>query len=619
MWRSTLLANHLDFQCYRNETCFRCVNKFARLARVVQLRIALAQINSTVGDLEGNCDSVVAYVRKANNAGAHLAVFPEMVVTGYSIEDLALRDGFVSASIKATHRLAERIAKEGLGHLPVVVGFLNRREGKGARFGQPSGAPQNSLALLHRGRVTLVSAKHHMPNYGVFDEFRYFIPGDTLPVVRLHGADIAFAICEDLWQDGGPVSAVREAGAGMLITLNGSPYERHKDEVRLELCQRRARETGAAVAYANMAGGQDDLIFEGDSLIVDADGELVSRAPQFEEALLVTDITLPEAEDEATLPDIAKGFRIIRHTVSTKPPAPYEPQPPVLAPRGNPTSDIDEVYAALVTGVHDHVRKNGFTSVLVSVSGGIDSALAATIAADAVGADQVHALVMPSRHSAEKTLADAEELIKRQGIIRRLYPVNHLLDAFESAIAVSAERVGTLEEQARGGLLMALSREEGHLVLATGNKSELATGLCAYYGDSAGGFAPLKDCWKSLVWELARWRNDQARKDGKTPPIPEGAISRQPSSIWPDRTKNGAGSVAPPEYEVLDALLDAYIGAGKGFAALTAEGFDPDLVRRVVRLVEQAEHKRRSYPPGPKITNRNLGRDRRMPITNRWA
>lgn len=538
-----------------------------------------------------------------------------MVVTGYSVEDLALRDDFVSASIKATHKLAERLSDEGVGHLPVVVGFLNRRERAASRFGQPPGAPQNSLAVLHQGRIRLVSAKHHLPNYGVFDEFRYFVPGDTLPVMRLHGVDIAFAICEDLWQDGGPVAAAADLGVGMLVTLNGSPYERHKDDVRLALCQRRAREVGAPIAYVNMTGGQDDLVFEGDSLVVDADGELVSRAPQFEEALLFTDLALSRASTQEQPPAEAGGFRIVRYTASTQPLVPYDSRSPVLTPRRNPLSDLGEVYTALVTGVRDHVRKNGFSTVLVGVSGDLGSALAATIAADAVGPENVHALVMPVEGSGTEAMRDTEALIKELGLANRVYPVNHLVDALESTIIASgADGPEDLLAQARGTLVMALSREEGHLVLATGDKSELATGLCLHYGDAVGSYAPLKDCWKTLVRELARWRNAEAASAGRTPPVPEGSLDRHRVSGW------GSSERIPtqPDYEVLDGLLDAYIGTDQGVAALTAAGFAPDLVRHVVRLVDRAEHKRRQYPPGPKITRRNLGRDRRLPITSHW-
>ncbi len=579
---------------------------------VLRIRIALAQMNPTVGDLEGNCDSVVAFARSANEAGAHMAVFPEMVVTGYSVEDLALRNDFVSASITATHRLAARLAAEGLGEMPSVVGFLSRRAGGRPGPGAPAGAPQNSLAVLHRGAVRLVAAKHHLPNYGVFDEFRYFVPGDALPVLRLHGADIAFAICEDLWQDGGPVSAVREAGAGMLITLNGSPYERHKDDVRLELCGRRARETGAAVGYVNMTGGQDELVFEGDSLIVDANGELLARAPQFEEALLVTDVELPEGPPVAELPGTAAGRPVVRHVIPTAPPARYEAGAPVLTPRPDPVDDTGEVYQALVTGVRDHVRKNGFSSVLVDVSGGVDSALTAAIAADAVGAENVHALLTPGETTTLEETADAEDAVKRGGLVRRLQPVAALADAFRTEIDAAPGALPALEDRVRGGIAAAIAAEEGHLMLATADKSQLAMGLCGHYGDPNGAFAPLKDCWASLVRELARWRNAAAARDGEPAPVPEGCIDRPPRRSAPD-------GPPLPEQRLLDALLESYIGTDKGVRALIADGFPPDLVRRVVRLVDRAEHIRRAYPPGPKITRRNLGRDRRLPITSRWS
>nr|WP_083934374.1 NAD+ synthase [Nocardiopsis baichengensis] len=588
---------------------------------MAQLRIAMAQVNPVVGDLEGNSALVADQAHRAAAAGAHLLVFPEMVVTGYPVEDLALRNSFVSASIKATHALAERLAEEGLGDLPVVVGFLNRREGVGARFGQPTGAPQNSTALLHRGRVALTSAKYHLPNYGVFDEFRNFVPGDALPVVRVRGVDVALAVCEDLWQEGGPVTAVRAAGAGMLITLNGSPYERNKDDVRLELCQRRAREIGAAVGYVNMAGGQDELIFEGDSLIVDAEGDLVARAPQFEEALLVTDLRLPDAPEPAPHAREADGIRIVRYTVSADPVAPYDPEPPVLTPRPDPVSDVGEVYHALVVGLRDYVRKNGFDSALVALSGGIDSALTATIAVDALGPDRVHGLMMPSRYSSGHSLDDARELVARQGISGRTIAVQEVVDAFTagaSGAGVELEGLAAenLQARVRGTLLMALSNQEGHLVLATGNKSELATGYSTLYGDSVGGYAPIKDCWKTLVWELARWRNADAAERGEAPPVPENSIAKPPSAeLRPDQLD----SDSLPDYAVLDALLDAYIGTDRGHGELITAGYDPELVARVVRLVDRAEYKRRQYPPGPKISSRNLSRDRRVPITNRWT
>ncbi len=598
----------------------------ATLEGVAQLRIALAQVNPTVGDLAGNRRLVVESARRAAEEGAHLVVMPEMVVTGYPVEDLALRNSFVSASVRATRELAADLESAGLGETPVVAGFLSRREGRsgaGGHSGQPAGAPQNSVAVLHRGRVVLTSAKHHLPNYGVFDEFRNFVPGDTLPVVRVHGVDVALVVCEDLWQEGGPATAARVAGAGLVLSLNGSPYERHKDDVRLDLCQRRAREIGAALAYVNMVGGQDDLVFEGDSLVVDAEGELVARAPQFEEHLLVADLDLPEAHDPgpAAAPDGADGLRIVRHTLSGTPVAPYEPRRNTVTPRPDPLSDTGEVYQALVVGLRDYVVKNGFASVLVAVSGGIDSALVATIAVDAVGADRVHGLLLPSEHSSGHSVADAEDLAKRQGFAARTVAIAPMVTAFERASAsadtpLSGLAAENLQARVRGTLLMAVSNQEGHLVLATSNKSESATGYSTLYGDSVGGFAPIKDCWKTLVWDLARWRNAEAERRGQVPPIPENSISKPPSAeLRPDQLD----SDSLPDYEVLDAVLDAYVGTDKGEAELVFAGFDRDLVRRVIRLVDRAEYKRRQSAPGTKISSRNLSRDRRLPITNRWT
>ncbi|MGW0803167.1 NAD+ synthase [Nonomuraea sp. NPDC002799] len=585
---------------------------------MAQLRIALAQTNPTVGDLDANADRLVAWTRDAAEREAHLVVFTEMVLTGYPVEDLVLRTSFVDASIRALEELARRLEREGLGHLPVVVGYVDRA-GLAPRMGQPKGAPLDAAALLHQGAVVTRTAKHHLPNYGVFDEYRYFVRGDRLPIFRLHGVDVAIAVCEDLWQEGGPVSVVGQAGAGLLIAPNASPYEKDKDDVRLELCARRAREAGCALVYVNQVGGQDELVFDGDSIVVDASGEPVARGAQFREELLVVDLDLPVSEAETgTFPyDAGDGSSITveRLVLSQDPVAPYEPLPGGIAERLDPYA---EVYAALVLAVRDYVAKNGFESVILGLSGGIDSALTATIAADAIGPSRVHVVLMPSRYSSDHSLADAQELVRRQGIHSQIVPIADIVTAFEKEVELSGLAAENLQARVRGMILMGLSNQHGHLVLTTGNKSELATGYSTLYGDSAGGFAPIKDVLKTMVWELSRWRNAHTAPGfllSAERPIPEDSISKEPSAeLRPDQRDTDS----LPPYEVLDRLLDDYVEKDMGSRELIAAGHDPALVTRVIRLVDLAEYKRRQYPPGPKITPKNFGRDRRLPITNRW-
>ncbi len=614
--------------------------------RVTRLRIALAQANSTVGDLSGNAAAVLEWTRRAAAAGADLIVFPEMMLTGYPVEDLALRASFVSASIATLQDTARRLADAGLGGIAVVTGYLGRQEGVAARVGVPAGAPLDAAALLYGGRVVVTSAKHHLPNYGVFDEYRYFVPGNCLPVVRVPAAggeavDVAIAICEDLWQDGGPVAVTRQAGAGLLVVPNASPYERGKSEARFELVARRAREAGAALAYVNMMGGQDELVFDGDSIIVDAQGELLARGPQFEETLLVADLELPAADGPlpASSPaDASDGtmMTIARALLDPQPARPAAPasassgdrgvpggRPPGLAepdePPGPPIWDrldpLAEVYAALVTGTRDYVRKNGFGSVILGLSGGIDSALVATIAADALGPEQVHAVLMPSQYSSEHSVGDAEDLAKRQELQARTVPIAPMVDSFEAELDLPGLAAENLQSRIRGVILMGLSNAAGHLVLTTGNKSEIATGYSTLYGDSAGGFGPIKDVLKTLVWDLARWRNEAAAARGETPPIPENSITKPPSA---ELKPGQLDTDSLPDYAVLDPLLDDYVEKDMGAAQLAAAGHDPALVDKVIQLVDRAEYKRRQYPPGPKITPRNFGRDRRLPITSQW-
>src|SRR5690242_17231070 len=553
-----------------------------------------------------------------------------MMLTGYPVEDLALRASFVDASISMLNDLAHRLADEGLGGIAVVTGYLGRDTGLVPRSGQPMGAAQNGAALLYGGQVVVTSAKHHLPNYGVFDEYRYFVPGNTLPVFRLPcgpagtAVDVAIAICEDLWQDGGPVAVAKQAGAGLLVVPNASPYERGKDAARLELCVNRAAEAGATLAYVNLMGGQDELVFDGDSVIVTATGELLARGPQFAEALVVADLELPAADPGVppadTQADPHDGTTMTIHRVALPPlPAAQAAAQPQSAADTGPVwprlSPQAEVYAALVTGVRDYVEKNGFGSVILALSGGIDSALTATIAADAIGPDRVHCVLMPSRYSSAHSVSDAEDLVKRQGLHARTVQIQPMVDAFQGELGLHGLAAENLQARVRGVILMGLSNAEGRLALTTGNKSELATGYSTLYGDSAGGFGPIKDVPKTMVWELSRWRNEEAARAGATPPIPENSITKPPSA---ELAPGQMDTDSLPPYEVLDALLDDYVEKDMGTSELIEAGHDPDLVERVVRLVDTAEYKRRQYPPGPKISQKNFGRDRRLPITNRW-
>ncbi len=579
-----------------------------------QLRVALAQVNATVGDLDGNATLVADTAARAAQAGAHLVAFPELVLTGYPVEDLALRSSYVEAARRTAAELAARLDAADLGELVVVVGTLDRAELAAERLGVPKGSPHNTAAVLHRGRVVARQAKHHLPNYGVFDEARYFVPGDTIEVLRVHGVDVALAICEDLWQDG-PAAMSAAANAGLLLVINGSPYERAKDDVRLDLCTRRAKEAGCPLAYVNLVGGQDELVFDGDSLVVDADGAVVARAGQFVEQLLVVDLDFPTATDDPrhpVNPSAANGLRLRRTVLSVEPVPAYEPATPEDVPR---LDELAEVWQAVVVGLRDYVRKNGFASVCLGLSGGIDSAVTAVLAADALGAEQVHAVSMPSRYSSEHSGSDAAELAERTGISYDVVPINDMVTAFTERLALTGLAEENLQARCRGVILMALSNQHGHLVLATGNKSELSVGYSTLYGDAVGGFAPIKDVPKTLVWQLARWRNDTAERAGETPPIPAEIIAKPPSA---ELRPGQLDTDSLPDYALLDDILDDYVERDASSAELVAQGFDAEVVEQMLQLVDRAEFKRRQYPPGPKISARNFGRDRRLPITSRW-
>ena len=588
---------------------------------MAQLRLAMAQVNPVVGDLAGNARMVRERVAEAAAAGAHLVAFPEMVLTAYPVEDLALRESFVEASRRTLVRLAADLATDGYADLPVVVGYLDRAdwshsgsapaeaEREGALDADPGRTlPQNCAAVIHGGRVVGRYAKHHLPNYGVFDEYRIFAPGESLTVVRVRGVDVAIAICEDLWQEGGPVAQTRDAGAALLLVINGSPYEREKDDTRLELVRRRAAQAGCTLAYLNMVGGQDELVFDGDSMVVGTDGVVLARGPQFVESLVVVDLEMtPSTVDDSDLPE-----GVVHVVVSSEPLDRYAPLDPPMYPRLDP---VEEVWRAVGLGLRDYVRKNGFRKVLLGVSGGIDSTVVATIAADVLGGGNVVAISNPSKYSSEGSKDDAAELAKNLGLDYRVVPIQPMVDPFLASLGLTGVAEENLQARVRGVIWMGVSNQEGPLVLANSNKSEVSVGYSTIYGDSVGGFAPIKDVPKTLVWELASWRNRYAEARGEPPPIPEATITKPPSAeLRPGQTDQDS----LPPYEILDAILAGYVGVAHGRERLIADGFDPGTVDKVIQLVDRAEWKRRQFAPGPKISPLAFGKDRRLPITSRW-
>jgi NAD+ synthase (glutamine-hydrolysing) len=565
------------------------------------VRIALAQVDLVVGDLDTNCAMVRERVRQAAEAGAQLVVFPEMTLTGYPPEDLVLRQSFRLASCAALTRLAADLAAAGHGDIAVVVGYLDSE-----------GGPRNAAAFVQDGQVVARYFKHHLPNYGVFDESRYFKAGAELSVVRFGGIDIGLTICEDVWQDGGPFAAAAAAEVGLLVNINGSPYERNKDDVRLDLVRRRAAEARSAVVYVNQCGAQDELVFDGDSFAIGADGTLLARAPQFVEGLFLLELDLPASTGNTV--SQAGELKVGRYRA---PLPPRQVSGALAEPLGiaDRLPDEAEVWGALVIGTRDYIVKNGFSSVVLGMSGGIDSAVVAAIAADAVGGVNVHGVALPSDYSSEHSLADAAELAANLGAPLQTVPIAPMVNAFVEALKLTGLAEENVQARVRGTTLMGLSNQHGHLVLTTGNKSELSVGYSTIYGDAVGGFAPIKDVPKTLVWQLARWRNAEALRRGERPPIPENSISKPPSA---ELRPGQLDTDSLPDYAVLDAFLALYVDGDAGFDDLLAAGFDEELVTRVSRMTDAAEWKRRQYPPGPKISLKAFGRDRRLPITNRW-
>ena len=536
------------------------------------VRIALGQLNTTVGDLDGNVDRLADAARRATAEGADVVVFTELAITGYPPEDLVLRSSFVSDNLAALGALAEATA-DGCD---VMVGFVDQTEA----------GVHNAAAVLHGGEVRARYAKCKLPNYGVFDERRTFAPGMEGTLVDVAGTSVGVSICEDAWYSGLPFDDYR--GVPIVANLNGSPYHRGKADERLDVLRARAAETGAWIVYVNAVGGQDELVFDGGSLVVAPDGSVACRAARFEEDLLVATIEDGElrADDRPAWAD--------------------EPE---------------DVYRALQLGTGDYVRKNGFTGVVLGLSGGIDSALVAAIAADALGPDAVHTVGMPSMHSSHGSLVDATEVARRLGIAFDEVPITDVYRAYESQLAkqdvVQGLAAENLQARIRGNDLMAFSNRFGWLVLATGNKSEYAVGYSTLYGDMAGGFAPIKDVPKTLVYDLCRWRNEEARTTGVEPPIPDAVLDKPPSAeLRPDQRDTDS----LPPYEELDPIIAAYVEDDLGIDAIVSAGIGAaDLVTRVVAMIDRAEYKRRQAAPGVKITPKAFGKDRRLPITNRYV
>jgi len=595
---------------------------------VPRVRVALCQLDTVVGDLDGNVERIVAALARAEEDGADLAAFPELAITGYPPEDLLLKPAFVADNCAALQRVAAATAG-----CVALVGFVDivghdsvsdavaRADGAGvvAREAAIRGAPRrlrNALAVCAGGDVLGVYHKRRLPNYGVFDEERWFAPGTSeLEVYEISGVPVGVSVCEDLWFAGGPVADQAAGGARLIVNVNASPYAIGRGADRLAVARQRVAEAGCAIAYVNQVGGQDELVFDGGSFVVDRTGAVVAAAPQFTETILTVDVEVPETRAR-TAP--ARGTRTpVDLPVVPVSAAPRDTEARPLPPPASALGPDAEVYAALVLGTRDYLAKNGFVDAVIGVSGGIDSALVAAVAVDALGAGHVHALAMPSRYSSEGSLADATALAENLGIDLRTVPIEPAHVALSGMLGsvLGDMPVGltdeNLQSRIRGVLLMAVSNARGWIVLTTGNKSELATGYSTLYGDSAGGFAVIKDVPKLLVYRLCRYRNATAGTDR----IPEAILTKAPSAeLRPDQRDDQS----LPPYEILDPVLEALVAHDRSVAEVTGAGFDPAVVTRVARLVDGAEYKRRQSPPGVRITAKAFGKDRRMPITNRY-
>ena len=568
-----------------------------------QLRVALAQLNTTVGDFEGNRQRILDAARRAAALEADVVVFPELAITGYPPEDLLIRGAFIEDA--RVH--LDRLAADARGLPPLIVGCLDFDEHL-----------YNSAAVLHDGRVVARYHKQMLPNYGVFDEERYFQPGHEPVLVEIGGATIGLTVCEDIWFPSGPAHTEALAGAEVIVNINASPFHRGKTRFREQMIATRASDNTVAIVYVNQVGGQDELVFDGNSLVFDAEGTLVARAASMREDLLVVDIRVDEIVQRQLHDSRLRRTRLPGHDIEPIPvtPAHEGPRQPLAAPTLDPPDPVAEVYDALVLGTRDYVQKSGFERVFVALSGGIDSAIVGAIAVDALGPEHVTGVSMPSRYSSEGSIGDAVDLAHRLGVRLASLPIEPMHDAALDTLAREFEGLapGTAEEnlqsRIRGMLVMALSNKQaGSLVLTTGNKSEYACGYATLYGDMVGGYAVIKDVPKTLVWDLARYRNTLSEV------IPVSSIEKPPSA---ELRPGQLDTDSLPDYEILDPIVEAYVEDDLPIDSIVARGFDEVTVRRVIDLINRNEYKRRQSPPGVKISTRAFGRDRRLPLATRY-
>lgn len=563
------------------------------------LRIAMAQINPTVGDLAGNRDRIIDTIGLAKKAGADIVAFPELAVTGYPPEDLLLKPQFVRDNLR-TLREVQR-ATTGI---TAVVGFVDRKD-----------LLYNAAAILHNGKLAYVYHKILLPNYGVFDEYRYFRPGHRYPLITLKGVTLGVNICEDIWFKEGPTRSQALAGAEVIININASPYHKGKGRERLKMLTRRARENNVIVSYTNAVGGQDELVFDGQSMVIDGKGKLLASGNQFMEELLITDIKVPDRKPARSSARSGHFESIDRIVLSERP---AQKKKLLTGRKVVPSLPVcEEVYRALVLGTRDYMRKNGFRTAVIGLSGGIDSSLVAAVAADALGRENVVGVFMPSQYSSNESREDALDLVTNLGIKYLEIPIGQTFDAYLNTLRCEFSRTKqdvteeNLQARIRGNILMALSNKFGWLVLTTGNKSEMSVGYATLYGDMAGGFAVIKDVPKTLVYDVCRCVNKLAG----TTLIPKRVMTKAPTA---ELRPNQKDSDSLPVYSVLDPILKAYVEDDKDFREILKMGFDRETVKKVIRLVDSSEYKRRQAPPGIKITPRGLGKDRRFPITNRY-